>query len=294
MKRWLLILLQVLILAGAIYMSLINAAKWFELPWRNFISPVLMFIIFVTSAKLILGGLELVYRRRDPATDPKKDNIILGLRNVFYILFALAFILLVLSLFGIDYKTLFTTLSIVAAAIAIVTKEFLADVLSGVFMSFSGNLRIDDYVKIGEAKGKILDMGLQKVTFLNDDDDVTTIPNYKVYQSEIINYTLGNQRRMSIDFQIGLQNIDDIESLEEDLIENLEEYRKYIEKGSYNLKVVHLTKDYLDLKFQYTLKNLDRNIYREIRRNAARRVLNFVKSTASDDAPATDNRNSAQ
>lgn len=288
MKRWIFIILQILTFAGAVFLIVTNAARWFDEPWHHVITPVLLFIIFITAAKLFLEILEIVYRRRDPARDPRKDNVILGLRNVFYILVTLALLLLILSLFGIDYRTLFTTLSIVAAALAIVTKEFIADVLGGVFMSFSGNLRIDDYVKIGEVKGKILDMGLQKVTFLNDDDDITTIPNYKVYQSEIVNYTRGNQRRMSIDFQIAIQYVDDIEILEKDMIENLKDFNSYIEKGSHNLKVVHLTKDYLDLKFQYTLKNLDRNVYRDIRRRAARRVLNFVKSKAAANAGLQD------
>lgn len=281
MKQWLRITLQFITLVGAVWLRISDHLQEYWESWYHIFAPLLTFIIFAIASKLILEMFELIYRRREPTRDPKKDNFILGLRNVYYILFAFALLLLALSLFGIDYRTLFTSLSIVAAAIAIVTREFLTDILSGIFMSFSENLRIDDYVRIGEVKGKVLDMGLQKITFLNDDDDVIYIPNYKVYSSEITNFTRGNQRRMSIDFQIAIDYVDDVENLERDMVENLKDFHKYVEKDSYNLKIVNLTKDFLDLKFQYTMKNLDRDLYRDIRRKAARRVLNFVKAKAA-------------
>lgn len=280
MIRIVLIILQVLVVTLAIYLRVTDPFTGFQEHFKEVIHAILVFIIFVTGTRLIIEIMEILYRRSDPSMDPKKDNFILGLRNIYYVIVGFGLILLMLSIFGIDFNTMFTSLSIVAAAIAIVTREFIAEILSGIFLSFSRNLRIDDYVRIGEVKGKILDMGLQKITFLNDDDDIVIMPNSKVYQSDFVNYTLGNQRRMSIDFQIGFNYVDDLETLEQAMIENLKDYHQYIEEKSYNLKIVNLTKDYIDLKLQYTLKELDRDIYREIRKKAARRVLNFVKSRA--------------
>lgn len=280
MKRLIIIAVQAVIFGLAIYLRVIEVSMKLPDYTHHLMDSILVFVIFVTGAKLVFQIMETLYRRKDPHTDPKKDNFILGLQNIYYIVVGLAFILLLIGFFGIDFKTVFTSLSIVAAAIAIVTKDFITEILSGIFLSFSKNIRIDDYVKIGDIKGKILDMGLQKITFLNDDDDILFIPNTKVYNSDIINYTQGNQRRMSIDFQIGIAYVDDIEKLEQDMVENLRAYWGYIEDNSYNLKIVDLTKDYIDLKLQYTLKKIDRNLYREIRKKTARRVLNFVKSRA--------------
>ena len=44
---------------------------------------------------------------------------------------------------------------------------------------FSKELNIDDYVKIGDYKGKILDINLSKVVLQNDDDDILYLPNDK-------------------------------------------------------------------------------------------------------------------
>ena len=281
MKRIFRIILQTIVLGVAVYIYIEKSLHIVNARWHDLAYAVLGFVIFVTAARLAFSLAVLYYRRRSKYLDPMKDNFILGMRNIYYVVFSIALLLLILTLFGIDYVTLFTSLSIVAAAIAIVTRDFLADVLSGIFLSFSQNMRIDDYMKIGDVKGKIVDMGLQKITFLNDDDDLIFLPNYKVYQSEMINYTQGNQRRMSIDFQIAIQAIDDVEALEADMIENLRDFSQYIENASYTLKIVHLTMDYLDLKFMYTLKEMDRDIYRDIRKRTARRALNFVKAKSS-------------
>ena len=83
---------------------------------------------------------------------------------------------------------------------------------------------------------------------------------------------------MNVDFQIALQFINSVEDLENDLINALKSFEEYIEPSSYNLKVVEVKMDYIDLKFQYTLTNNDMEIQRQIRRKTIREVFNFVSS----------------
>jgi small-conductance mechanosensitive channel len=206
------------------------------------------------------------------------SNIKLGLRNIYYIFVALALIMLGLSLIGIDYKTLFTSLSIVAAAIAIVTKEFIAEILCGIIMSFSKRILINDYVRIGEMKGKILDMGLHKITFLNEDDDIIFIPNTKVYNSEIINYTQSDQRRINIDFSLIIAMVDNFEQLEQDVRVELKDIEQLIEPESFVLKITHLTKDVVELKLLFTSISARPEDVRDLRRRTTRRLLNYVKT----------------
>ena len=145
-----------------------------------------------------------------------------------------------------------------------------------VFFFFSKNFEIEDYVKIADHKGKIAEIDILKIRILNDDDDLVIIPNSKVYSSEIVNYTKRDIRMMSIDFQLDVKLINSIEDLEEELISSVDEFAEYIEPSSYNLKIIEVKKDYLDLKFQYTLKALDRDMQRQIRRKTVRKILNFI------------------
>ena len=192
---------------------------------------------------------------------------------------------------GMDLKTVFTSLSIVAAALAIVSKDFLAEIIVGLINGFSRKVEIDDYVKVGDQKGKIIDLGLQKVTLLNDDDDIVYIPNFKFYNSEILNYTKRDIRRMSVSFQLDLKYLNDIDELEVDLIDAISEFRSYIEEGSYNLKISDISKDHLSCKFQYTMKEVNRDLQRQIRKFTLRRIINRItelKKEAAISLPTAD------
>jgi hypothetical protein len=81
---------------------------------------------------------------------------------------------------------------------------------------------------------------------------------------------------MTVDFQLSLNFLDSIEQLEKDVILSLKSFNEYIEPKSYNLKVIEMKKDYLELKFQYTLKQVDMDLQRKIRKKTMREVFNFI------------------
>ena len=83
---------------------------------------------------------------------------------------------------------------------------------------------------------------------------------------------------MTVDFQVALKYISTIEKLEQDIIKSLNSFSEYIEPKSYNLKVVEMKADYLDLKFQYTLKEVDMDLQKKIRKKTIREVFNFISS----------------
>ncbi|HRX30239.1 MAG TPA: mechanosensitive ion channel, partial [Saprospiraceae bacterium] len=204
--------------------------------------------------RVVLSIFKIIYKIKYKSSyNPTKDNVIVGLNNLFTVLSVIAVFITFFGMLGIDIKTLFTSLSIVAAAIAIITKDLISEVIIGVINSFSTKIELDDYVKIGDQKGKLVDIGLQKITLLNDDDDLVYIPNTKFYNVELINYTKRDFRRMSVDFEIAIQYVDDLNELEHEIVSGLSEFQDFIEPNSYAIKIVECTKDHLSLKFQYTL-----------------------------------------
>ena len=172
---------------------------------ETIVLALLNFSTFILGANLAIMGLSFFYRKRKNLKGGETDNVILGLQNVFYLLTVGSFIFTVLAVFGIDFVTLFTSLSIVAAAIAIVTKEYLNEIISGIIITFSRQISINNYVKIGKQKGKIIDLNLTKVSLLDEDDDIIFIPNHKVFTSEIINYTKKQIKKVNIPFEIDIK-----------------------------------------------------------------------------------------
>lgn len=278
MKAFLLVL-RVTALALAIYIK----ARYME--WLPGLAPykgegdlLLGFLIFFLSANSMVALLSLIYRRRKHYKDNQGDNVVLGLKNIYYILMSGAVVTTIIGLFGVEPRALFTTLSILAAAIAIVSKEYISEIISGIIISFSSNeISVGDYLKIGSHKGKITDLGLTKIAFLDEDDDIIFIPNTKVFASEIVNYTKKQIRRVSIEFEVALAVVPSVEALEIYLTESLRDYHDFIEPGSFWLRVVDIRKESLSLKFQYVLKQINRELEIDIRRRTVRRIVDFVK-----------------
>ena len=245
---------------------------------------LLGFLIFVLSANIIVSLMSWLYRRSRHMKEKQGDNVVLGIKNIYYLLMAGAIITTILGLFGIDPKTLFTSLSIVAAAIAIVAKDYISEIISGIIISFSTNeLSVGDYIKIGQHKGKITDINLTKIAFLDEDDDIIFIPNTKVFSSEIVNYTKKQIRRVSIEFEAPLSAIPSVEALEAYLTDSLKDYHEFIEEGSFWLRVVEIRKDCIFMKFQYVLKQINRELEIEIRRRTVRRIVRYLKSDTISD-----------
>lgn len=180
------------------------------------------------------------------------------------------------EIIGLHPREIFTSLSIVAAAFAILSKDFFADIISGIVISFSKEISIDDYVKIGEYRGRIIDINIAKIALLNEDDDIVFMPNSTVFTSDIINYTKKQIKKTSIDFEVPTSSITTIEDLEEQLMISLSEYHHLIEPNSYNIRVVHIKKDFLVLKFQYSLIQFSREMERQIKRKAVRYIVRNI------------------
>ena len=238
---------------------------------------VVSFLLLLTVVNIVTAILIITYRLRKNIPYKYTDNVINGINNLYYIIVTIGVMLMILGFWGIDLKNLLTSLSIVAAAIAIISKEYVSCIISGIIISFSKEINIDDYVRIGDTKGKILDINLTKVTVLNEDDDVIYIPNDRAYMADIINYTKKEIKKVSIDFELGMEYHTTIEQLEDSLSVALKEYYQIIEPNSFNIKIVDVHHDFLSLKFQYKFKEVNREIEKMIRKKTIRLIANLIK-----------------
>lgn len=242
-----------------------------------FFNVLANFLLFALAINLLVGFLSGVYRRRQKLTRGRNDNVLAGLENIYILLMSGAVVAVILSLFGVDFQKLFTGVSIVAAAIAIITKEYVANILSGIALSFSKEFSIGDYIHIGEHKGKVMDITLSKTALLNDDDDVVFVPNNFFYLHELVNHSKMGHRTVNVDFEIGIESLGTVDDLEKDLIHSLEEFHENIVDNSFKIRIVDIKKESISMKFQYMLKRTNREVEKEIRKKTVRRVIHHIR-----------------
>ena len=268
--------LFIFILEIAFVIAVVSMSSDDFLDNRPLLTVAIQFLFFVAVIDAVRRSINFSYGKRYRLSAHQKMNFQYGINNISRVLIFLALVVSMFRLFGVDPKSLLTSLSIVAAAVAIITKDYITDFLVGLYFSFSKDFEINDYVRIGEYKGKITELQMLKMRILNDDDHSVLIPNSKAYNQEIINYTKRDFRLMSIDFQINIANVGNLEALEAELVSSLSDFDEFIEPNSFVLKIVEMKKDYIDLKFLYKLKRFDRELQQEIRRKTVRQVFSHI------------------
>ena len=271
------IIIQIIVLVALVFVKYFAYTTTQDLLFRHPVFHALIsFLIYYLIIKIASFLILAYYSRRNKIPLSQKNNVHFGIENIGNILLTFGFIALVLRVMGINPLEIVTSATIVAAAIAIVTRDYIADFLSGIYLSFSNTFEIADYVKLDKHKGRIVEIGMLKIKILNDDDDVVILPNFKIYQSDIINYTKRDVRLLSLDFELAIAHVVSIQDLEKDLIATLENFSQYIEPKSYKLKVEEIKSDYIGLKFQYKLLKIDSLLQREIRKKTTREVFNYI------------------
>jgi len=231
-------------------------------------------VITVLITDIIHQVVVLIYRSE---LTGKRDNFLYGIGHIKQVLFVLYAGLLLLAVLNISLEKALTTLSLLAAAIVLIAKDYISNFINGMYMTFARVVNIGDEVSIGVHKGKIQDITLSSVHIINEDDDLIYIPNSVVFSSDIVNYTRREIKKTSLDFEIDILAINDVVALENDIIEGMKEFQSNIQPGSYNLKVFLVTSELVKFKFQYLVKEgTDKELERIMKRRTIRHIVKLV------------------
>lgn len=264
----------ILIRLGEVDISYLYNASRYNEALKYYINAVASIAIFLMFVDFVQFTTLAWYRRRHKIWSD--DNFTIGIGLIYSILLAIGVIVGILSLFRINVRELFTSLSIIFAGLAILSKDYISNMINGMIITFSGQLSIGDNVSIGLHRGKITDITLSSLHIQNDDDDVIYIPNNVVLNSEVVNYTKREIKRTSIDFDIYMKYLKSVEQLEQQLVEALAPFHNLIKPDSYYLRVAEVKKDSVAMKFQYILQQPNKDLERQIRRKTIRRLVEII------------------
>ena len=118
-------------LLGIAVALLINRASISEYITEDIFLSSAHFVIYVLSVDLFYAEIRLF--KSKGRSYFLSDNFHFGINNIAKLLFATGLIFYVFNLFCIHPLNLITSLSIVAAALAVITKDFINDFLMGIY-----------------------------------------------------------------------------------------------------------------------------------------------------------------
>ncbi|GAB3232102.1 mechanosensitive ion channel [Algoriphagus aestuariicola] len=214
-------------------------------------------VIFLLSANLIISLGRIItlriylQQREDSKVQP---NFMIGIDRIATLLNVIAVLISMMLAFGIRPLEFLTSITIVAAAIALLTKEYITNIVNGLIMMFSDQLEIGDKIQIGKHTGFIRDITLINLVLKNDSGELILIPNSMALTSDVVNFSKNNTHQVIFDVEISVVSEVHLAKLEESLESKLEKYKDTVFPEGAQLNVIERKADTILVRYQFPIK----------------------------------------
>lgn len=229
-------------------------------------------IIFSLGRSILIS----LYRTRH-GTKNVRGNFVLGISRLTAVLNTIMFIIAMMLALGIKPLEFLTSLTFVAMAIAVTFREYLTNMISGLFIMFSEDFSVGDRVKIGEVKGRILDITFSSLIIQDEDEDLITVPNNLIFTTPVTNLSAHPSRFFSVRFELPLQTAMQVEELEERIRETMRNHPQLTGEDNMDLKVMDIGKDFVKYQLDLHATSNSSKLHRSLMNEVFREVLKFKR-----------------
>jgi small-conductance mechanosensitive channel len=126
--------------------------------------------------------------------------------------------------------TLLAGAGIIGLALSFAFQDIASNFVSGLLIVTRRPFKINDIIESNNYFGKVIKINLRNTLIQTFQGQVVLIPNKKVFENAIINYTYNGERR--IDLSVGISYADDLEKVKEVTSKTIEQLPETIkEKG---------------------------------------------------------------
>ena len=194
--------------------SLVNTEN-FNITVYNFVATI--FILLIT--RVLIGVIHKVFKKRIYTN----NNIEFGKSHSIYqlIKYFLWVIAIVLSLETIGIKITFLLAGSAAlmVGLGLGLQQVFKDIVSGLFLLFEGNLKLNDVVELDEGEiGKVKQINFRTTKIETRDNIILVVPNSKFIDGNVINWS-HIQKRTRFYVKVGVAYGSDVELVKNVLME---------------------------------------------------------------------------
>lgn len=209
-----------------------------------------IYIVCLTAISLLAVKLILVFIDKFLKRTKLETQISKILRVVIKIVLLFTVVIIVLSSMGISVSSLIATLSVVGVAFSLAIQDFLSNVFGGIQLISNKPFKPGDYVEAGSVSGTVREVGLFYTKLDTPDKKLIQIPNSKIANDSIVNYSTAHNRRL--EFLVGVSYDDDVERVKSVLLDLLKKHPLVLpEEG---MKPTVHVKEYRDYDICYTAR----------------------------------------
>lgn len=242
------------------------------------LSHVIRALIFLLSANLIFSlgriiTLRIYLQQREETK--VQPNFVVGIDRIEFLLNLLAILISSMLAFGIRPLEFLTSITIVAAAIALLTKDYITNIVNGLIMMFSDQLEIGDKVQIGRHTGFIRDITLINLVLKNDAGEIILIPNTMALTTDVVNYSKNNLHQLIFDAELSIKNELQLNELEGVLEAILEQYHLVVQKEGAQLTLLDRKIDTVFIRYQFPIKSGEKEAEIQVKKSINQTLINW-------------------
>lgn len=166
-------------------------------------------IVLLVVGWTVAGWIRRVIRRKldsVPVLDETLKPLIANLVRYAVLIFVL---IAVLNQFGVQTTSIIAVLAATGLAIGLALQGMLANVASGVMLLFLRPFNVGEYVEAGGIAGTVAEIGLFNTEIKSSAGPGLVVPNSKIWDGPITNFSRNPTRRF--DIAVGIGYDDDID-----------------------------------------------------------------------------------
>ncbi len=118
--------------------------------------------------------------------------------RIYHVVIILVAITMVADLFGINVNSIIAGLGIAGLAVALAAQDTLANVFGGITVIFDKPFDVGDLIQTGQIEGVVEDINFRTTRLRTLTKEMVTIPNSKIANGPILNFTQRDQRRVKM------------------------------------------------------------------------------------------------
>lgn len=204
---------------------------WPFLPQTHTLLTRVLSALGVGSATMAAAGIATgLVRAYGPRASPTAP--VSGLSQAMVRIFIIVLgTLVIIKSFGYDITPMLTALGVGGLAVALGLQQPLANLFAGLFVSFAGQIRIGDYVRLEMgAEGFVADFNWHSMQILSPSGNLIVVPNARVAQVVATNFS-HPQRDMATAVELGVDYGSDLEQVQRVTVEVARQVMKDVPGG---------------------------------------------------------------
>ena len=159
-------------------------------------------------------------------------------------------VMIVLSSLGISVTSFIAAFSVIGVAFSLAIQDFLGNVFGGLQIISNKPFKAGDYVEAAGVAGTVREVGLFYTKLDTPDKKLIQVPNSKIANDSITNYSNATKRR--VEFLLCITYDNDVYHVREVLLQHLKSHPMVLEEEGF-MPVVHV-KEFRDSDICYTAR----------------------------------------